>query len=814
MKKFLPIGLIALISFAAAAIPAKKGIRTFQQADGTKISLSLIGDENFHTYTTTDGLSVSEGDDGNFYYRTATGISTIVAHNAGERSVDELSFISNNSDNLSVEAVAKVQLAKPTARKAPKRGVRKASQVPSTGAPRIPILLVQYSDYKFKDTDPKATFNEFFCTGKVSAYQYFYDQSNGKYTPQFDVYGPITLSGTRKDYGGNDSNGDDVGIGKMVAEACQKLDSQINFKQYDNHSTNECDVVIVLYAGVGEASSYLKEAVWPCQWDLASSDYGSSLTLDNTLVNKFAVFNELNGSNSNKIDGIGTFCHEFSHCLDLPDFYDTKYGPHFGMGPWSLMDYGSYLNDGYTPCGYSAYEKAFMGWIDLEEGQENTFYELPVFNQKSADTDKAVKITNAKDKNEYYILENRANQGWDEYLFGEGMMITHVAYSEYSWNANTVNDYDTQRMTIIPADNSLALFRTSEGYYSFDETSLPGDLWPYGNATELTDSSTPAAKVYTGSYMSKPITEITKTDDGNITFWLMKAPLPTVAAPTALASEVNSSTSATISWEPGDDTNVTYTVEVDKHKEIEDYLVSSTNFVTDNTWAKSNDVTTSNNETYIASLDKPGSFTSPTFTISDKGVVTVIFNAKYYGNDYSTVKVALLDAFNTPTKTVSIELTADYKDYAVTLEGTAGTTAKVRILASKGNRTYLTTASVYNCDATSLIEKAPMRAAASTFTYTDLTDTSLTVTDLEEGMTYNYRVKAVPVDTDSYRESEWSETKQFTLTTTNGVATIAAEGEGEAEYFTLQGMRVVGAPTAPGIYIRRQGTATTKVLVK
>ena len=81
---------------------------------------------------------------------------------------------------------------------------------------------------------------------------------------------------------------------------------------------------------------------------------------DGVTIDKYAVFNELSGSNTNNIDGIGTVCHEFSHCLGLPDFYETTYTyGYYGMGSWSLMCSGSYNNDGYTPIGYSAYEKHF-----------------------------------------------------------------------------------------------------------------------------------------------------------------------------------------------------------------------------------------------------------------------------------------------------------------------------------------------------------------------------------------------------------------------------------------------------------------------
>ena len=440
INRLIVCGVALTLCLVAAAIPAKRGVRTFRQADGTTISLRLVGDEFSHSYLTSDGLAVSRQSDGNFHYLGVQGMSPVVAHDATARSAAEVSYLRANAADFGVAEVLKARRAA-SARKAPGRRVAPAAderQVPCIGSPRIPVILVQYRDYKFKDNDPKNTFTEFFSQGDVSAYQYFSDQSNGMFTPQFDVYGPYDLSGNRRVYGGNDENGDDKGVGLMVAEGCLGLDNNIDFSQYDNNGDGECDVVIVLYAGDGEASSYADDceyAVWPCQWSLSSSDYGKELNLDGTIVNKFAVFNELNGSDLSRIDGIGTFCHEFSHCLDLPDFYDTQYGPHFGMGDWSLMDGGSYNNDGYTPIGYSAYEKAFMGWIELEEAGENSFYTLPAMNQLSADTDKAVRITNAADPDEFYVLENRARRGWDAYMPAEGMLITHITYSAMAWKA-------------------------------------------------------------------------------------------------------------------------------------------------------------------------------------------------------------------------------------------------------------------------------------------------------------------------------------------------------------------------------------------
>ena len=51
-------------------------------------------------------------------------------------------------------------------------------------------------------------------------------------------------------------------------------------------------------------------------------------------------------------------------------------------------------------------------------------------------------------------------------------------------------------------------------------------------------------------------------------------------------------------------------------------------------------------------------------------------------------------------------------------------------------------------------------------------------------------------------------------TKTSGVAAIEADTNAPVEYFNLQGMRVSGDTLTPGLYIRRQGSVTTKILVK
>ncbi len=822
INRLIVCGVALTLCLVAAAIPAKRGVRTFRQADGTTISLRLVGDEFSHSYLTSDGLAVSRQSDGNFHYLGVQGVSPVVAHDATARSAAEVSYLRANAADFGVAEVLKARRAA-SARKAPGRRVAPAAderQVPCIGSPRIPVILVQYRDYKFKDNDPNNTFTEFFSQGDVSAYQYFSDQSNGMFTPQFDVYGPYDLSGNRRIYGGNDANGDDKGVGLMVAEGCLGLDNNIDFSQYDNNGDGECDVVIVLYAGDGEASSYADDceyAVWPCQWSLSSSDYGKELNLDGTIVNKFAVFNELNGSDLSRIDGIGTFCHEFSHCLDLPDFYDTQSGPHFGMGDWSLMDGGSYNNDGYTPIGYSAYEKAFMGWIELEEAGENSFYTLPAM---SADTDKAVRITNAADPDEFYVLENRARRGWDAYMPAEGMLITHITYSAMAWKGNYVNDEDMQRVTPVPADNNLRVDKESywgQTYYTVNQEDEKGDLWPGPGATELTDTSLPAAKVNSGGFMHKPVTEITRNADGTVSFWVMKTPLPAVAAPTGLDCEVLSSTAVNVSWTAVDDSDVTYTLEIKQHKDIE--LLMSTDFtVNSHGWATSGFTEISPDGIRMGSSKAMGAVTSPAVKTAADGLVTVKFTAKYYTGDESSVKVSLLDAYNGDAllDSKTIALSSSETGYTVLLNGNADSQVKVCIeTIAKKKRAYLKQADIYSGDASDMDSKAPAMRASDEIsrTISGITGTSCHVDGLLENGTFDCRVKAVPADSENYSDSPWTAKVQFILSDENSSAINIESAAAAAEYYNLQGLRLKERPAESGIYIERRGSQVRKIRV-
>ena len=488
MRKYIII-LFTMLCYTALAlaVPAKPGWHTMTQSDGTTLKIQAVGNAFNNALLTTDGLAVERGADGDFYYISSlTGLTAMRAHNPEQRTATEKAFVAAQRSHL---GMTHKSYKMPNAKgKLGATGSNATADVPALGERRIPIILVEFQDKKFNHTPDQII--ESMLTGHESVGQYFHDQSNGMYKPVFDVYGIYSLSQDREYYGGRTSSTKDK--------------------------------------GEAQASGYHPEAIWPCNWTLDAAKYYSrggngafSPNVGDPYVNHFAVFNELHGSNDNgkSIDGIGTFVHEFGHCLGLPDLYDTGNNDNYGMGNWDVMCLGCYANDSYSPVGYSAYEKVFMGWVNYITPEPNTYYTLPAWNQKTRESDKAVCIVSDVNKNEYFIFENRQRTGWDRSLPGTGILVTHITYSPSYWTNNKPNNDKIQLVTLLPADNKLSKYSES------------GDTWPQYGRTALTDETSPATVLnmdqmgnITGKagYLGKPVTEMVINKDGTASFWYMK----------------------------------------------------------------------------------------------------------------------------------------------------------------------------------------------------------------------------------------------------------------------------------------------------
>ena len=522
MKKVFCTFLLAMMASLVFAVPAKPGLtKLLNLSDGTTVRATLVGDEFAHYWLGLDGKT----------YQAVAGTETYQV-----------------VDPQVVKQQAQVRRTRANARRMKRLAPQRVGEINSiTGKKKGLIILVNFTDVTFKSANDNEFYQrianeEHFSEGDFqgSMYDYFYAQSDGQFELTFDVIGPITVANKQSYYGGNDSNGDDKHPAEMVIEALLAVDSQVNFADYDWNDDKEVDQVYVVYAGKGEADGGAANTIWPHEWQLSEAkiygDGDGKQKLDGVTIDTYACGQELDGQTGN-IAGIGTMCHEFSHCLGYPDFYDTDYSGGPGMGFWDLMDGGSYNGGGFLPAGFTSYERWVAGWkVPTELTVTQTVSNMKALQETGSD---AYIIYNPGNQNEYFLLENRQLTGWDAGLPGKGLLIIHVDYDKTVWENNQPNDDPShQRMTWIAADNKYQ-YTMYNGTKNFTREGMVNDLYPYGSINAFNRNTTPAATLFNANtdgsyYLNSSVESITQNADGTISFsFNASAPNPDIPPATS-----------------------------------------------------------------------------------------------------------------------------------------------------------------------------------------------------------------------------------------------------------------------------------------
>ncbi len=517
-SRFLLCLLIALlfgISSIYANVAFHQPIRVVQP-DGSTLEVFLCGDEYFHFFQTRDHVVVCPDAERHFYYARRNGnnlweASDRLAHEPDGRTEPEKEWLSaQQAEQLLVNPAAIRRERMSDGGRPMLRGAQADPVKPVKGERKALVLLAQTKDVTFSSDDANAyyrrQFNEsgFSDNGNFgSVRDYFIAQSDSLFKPSFDVFGPYTLSKPMSYYGENDASGRELHAHEMVDELCGMADADVNYRQYDGDGDGLVDFICVIYAGGGESYTGEENQIWPH----SSTLFG--LKLDGIWLWSYATSCELQSVGGEpKTDGIGAMCHEYSHVLGLMDTYDVDYTGNYGMYYWSLMAQGLYLNNGFTPCNYTAFEKESLGWTTIETIETESSLELKPLSEGG----KAYRLVNEENPDECYVIENRQKENWDSYLPGHGLLVTHIDFDQKSWDDNHVNNHLPQGMTIVPADNSC--METMKD--------AAGDPYPgtSGN-TSLSDFSLPAALMHTGDYLHKPLNDI-QEKDGLITLKVME----------------------------------------------------------------------------------------------------------------------------------------------------------------------------------------------------------------------------------------------------------------------------------------------------
>ena len=517
MKKlYLMLSMLFAFGAAANAVPAKKLQKVITLTNGTQVSVELRGDEYLSWWEGTDGTAYRATADENvfeaFDLEAQKPAAAARRARAEQGRVARLARVKNSLKGADDKM----------------RGLG-GDHITYKGVKKGLVVLVDFKNKKFADGHDleyyKNVINGKDFSDEEEGYvgsvrDYFLAQSNGQFELDFDVVGPVTMSKNYGYYGNDGAYQKDEKVYEMIKEACDGIQDKVNLKDYDWDGDGEADQVFFLYAGLGQASGGSAGTVWPHESELRYWPCGV-LSYSTGKINTYACANELQpetqGSSRYISAGIGTICHEFSHCLGFADMYDTTGGGGYGMSVFDVMDQGSYNGNGFVPCNYTAFERIYAGWVEAIE----LIDPATVKDMKSvSDYGRPFIMYNYKNTNEYFLMENRQNTGWDKGLYGSnGLLIVHVNYVPSRWANNSVNSSaeKIQCCTVVNADGS----RENTQY------SLQGDLYPYEVKgvtmnDEFTDESEPAAKLYTknsdNSYaLGIPITNI-KRSKGSVSF--------------------------------------------------------------------------------------------------------------------------------------------------------------------------------------------------------------------------------------------------------------------------------------------------------
>ncbi len=208
------------------------------------------------------------------------------------------------------------------------------------------------------------------------------------------------------------------------------------------------------------------------------------------------------GDNAN-----GTYLHEFGHTLGLADLYEFSSCGNAvgtGLGVYSLMSLGNYLPldppsaQGTRPGNLDPWSRQFLGFEQPTVVTISGYDTLPPLTRGGS----ALKVwKNGQPGTEYFLVENRIQEGSDEFLPGEGLLIYHVDDTLI----DNCRDCDNTSCSDPPAPHYRVSVVQADGLQEL-EASFPSD---FGDANDFfpgtlairswTQSTTPSTRDYAGA---------------------------------------------------------------------------------------------------------------------------------------------------------------------------------------------------------------------------------------------------------------------------------------------------------------------------
>lgn len=228
--------------------------------------------------------------------------------------------------------------------------------LPSTGTPKVFVLLVDFSDYPHSSAHTRQDIeSKFFADG--NSIEHPYESLRNYY--QRSSYNQLTIQGTVFDwYRAQKSRAYYQGLGNgsgqeaLMKEALQYCDAQgHDFTQYDNNNDGVIDAFFIKWTGPDNGWSGFW---WTYQW---SWHVDTAFRVDGKRLGKYVW--SWTANPQTYPFSVQADIHETGHLLGLPDLYDysSTAGPSGGVGGLDMMDsvwgdhncYSKYLLDWLTP---------------------------------------------------------------------------------------------------------------------------------------------------------------------------------------------------------------------------------------------------------------------------------------------------------------------------------------------------------------------------------------------------------------------------------------------------------------------------------
>jgi M6 family metalloprotease-like protein len=493
--------------FQSRGVPANPNAQTeYLQPDGSSVIIQMHGDAVVNWATTIDGYTLLMNNDNGFEYAVKSKnddiiLSGVLAQNPDKRGNDVLSLLAEIEPGISY---SKAQVkAKKENHMFFRQKNKSVKSFPTTGTNNYVLILANFSNTA--TTYGQANFNNYMnqvnynSTGSFR--DYYLENSFNQLTVNTTVTIWVTLPQTHNYYGPQSK------WGEFAYKSIQAADPYVNYANYDNDGDGVVDGIGIIHQGRGQEESSNINDIWSHSWDLTSAGYTSAQrTFDGTLTNEYTTQPELANAAS-AMTNIGVMCHEFGHNLGAPDFYDTDYatgGQYDGTGNWDLMAAGTWNNNGATPAHHNAFTKWFYyGWVTPVTISTGGYISMA-----NIENNNILYLYTTNTSNEYFLLENRQQLGFDTYIPGHGLIIYHVDqnYIVAHFNANDINASSHQGMYPKAANGTI----NSTG------CPFPGT----SNKTSFTDSTTPNSKSWAGVNTNKPVTSIAENSQV-ITFTFM-----------------------------------------------------------------------------------------------------------------------------------------------------------------------------------------------------------------------------------------------------------------------------------------------------